>query len=67
LLTYPSLYQALITDNPNYVLGIALYDGLFAALYIASFALLTWAFLVLAMLEYIPQGKTKRSADSNRS
>jgi hypothetical protein len=67
LLTSDALYRALITDNPNTELGVALYDGLFAALYIASFALLTRAFLVLAMLEYIPQRTTKRSAASNRS
>jgi hypothetical protein len=35
--------------------GLALYDGLLAALYIASFALITRAFLLLAMLEYFPQ------------
>jgi hypothetical protein len=67
LLTSDALYRALITDNPNSELGVVLYDGLFAALYISSFALLTRAFLVLAMLEYIPQRKTKRSAASNRS
>lgn len=37
--------------------GIALYDGLFAALYIATFALFTRAFVVLAMLEYFPEQK----------
>jgi hypothetical protein len=67
LLTPRALYPALITNNPNSELGIALYDGLFAALYIASFALLTRAFLLLAMLEYIPQAKTKRAAASSRS
>jgi hypothetical protein len=59
LLTSTPLYRTLITDNPNYELGIALYDGLFAALYVVSFALLTRAFLVLAMLEYIPQREDK--------
>jgi hypothetical protein len=59
LLTSNALYRTLITNNPNSELGIALYDGLFAALYVASFALLTRAFLVLAMLEYIPQREDK--------
>ena len=59
LLTHRGLYKTFITNNPGSELGLALYDGLFAALYIASFALLTRAFLVLAMLEYIPQGEGK--------
>jgi hypothetical protein len=59
LLTHRGLYETFITNNPNSELGVALYDGLFAAMYIASFALLTRAFLVLAMLGYIPQGEGK--------
>lgn len=59
LLTSDALYETLITEQPNSKLGIPLYDGLFAALYIASFALITRAFLVLAMLEYIPQREDK--------
>jgi hypothetical protein len=51
------LYRTLITDNPDLEVGIAVYDGLFATLYIATFALLSRAFLVLAMLEYFPQKK----------
>ena len=66
LLAYPALYLELITETEGALLGIALYDGLFAALYIASFALLTRAFLLLAMLEYIPEGTTKGSAASDR-
>ena len=46
------LYQTLITNNPDTELGIATYDGLFATLYVLTFALLTQAFLILAMLEY---------------
>lgn len=45
------LYRELITESEGEA-GIALYDGLFAALYIATFALLTRAFLVLAMVEF---------------
>jgi hypothetical protein len=51
-LTNNDLYAQLISnENPP---KIALYDGIFAALYIASFVLITRAFLVLAMLEYFP-------------
>jgi hypothetical protein len=49
-----SIYRTLITDNPYSEVGVALHDGLFATLYIATFALLSRAFLVLAMLEYLP-------------
>jgi hypothetical protein len=52
LLAPDGLYKQLITNNPGSESGIAIYDGLFAALYIAVFALITRAFLVLAMLEY---------------
>lgn len=52
VLTHNALYRALITDNPNTELGIALYDGFFGVLYAAFFALLTRSFLSLAMLEY---------------
>ncbi len=45
----------LSSDTNGDELGIALYDGLFAALYVATFALLTRAFLLLAMLEYFPE------------
>ena len=55
LLAPHGLYRTLITDNPDSEVGIALYDGLFATLYIATFALLSRAFLVLAMLEYFPR------------
>jgi hypothetical protein len=55
LLTPGHLYYAWITNNPGSDLGVAAYDGLFAALYIATFALFTRAFLVLAMLEYFPE------------
>jgi len=51
----PSLYEVLITDQGGSAAGTALYDGLMAALYIASFALITRAFLLLAMLEYFPE------------
>lgn len=51
------LYRTLITNNPDSEAGVALYDGLFAALYIMTFALLTRAFLVLAMLEYFSERK----------
>lgn len=75
-----SLYTPLITNNPNVDLGTAAYDGLFAALYVLTFALLTEAFLVLAMLEYFPDrerapggtptatasGDTDESRDSQR-
>jgi len=54
LLTSDPLYRVLISDNPNYETGIGVYDGLFAALYIGTFALITRAFLLLAMLEYFP-------------
>jgi len=50
-----SLYEAWITNASDPEGGIALYDGLLAALYIASFALITRAFLLLAMLEYFPE------------
>lgn len=50
-----SLYEALISGSPSATGGIALYDALLAALYIASFALITRAFLLLAMLEYFPE------------
>ena len=48
-LTHKDLYDDLIPGNR------ALYDGLYAALYLASFVLITRAFLVLAMLEYFPE------------
>jgi hypothetical protein len=48
------LYRVLITNNPDVEGGIAAYDGLLATLYVVTFALLTQAFLVLAMLEYFP-------------
>ena len=52
----PRLYEVLITNaGGSGASGIALYDGLMAALYIASFALITRAFLLLAMLEYFPE------------
>jgi hypothetical protein len=54
VLTYPALYEILVTNGPG-AIGKALYDGIYAALYIASFALLTRAFLLLAMLEYVPE------------
>jgi len=50
-----SLYEGLISGSSGSEGGVALYDGLLAALYIASFALITRAFLLLAMLEYFPQ------------
>lgn len=54
-----SLYEVLITNQGGSAAGgIALYDGLMAALYIASFALITRAFLLLAMLEYFPEQST---------
>lgn len=46
------LYPTLITNDPDTELGIATYDGLFGGLYVLTFALLTQAFLILAMLEY---------------
>ena len=49
-----SLYESLISNTDGSSAGAALYDGLFAALYVASFALITRAFLLLAMLEYFP-------------
>lgn len=50
-LTYHDLYKDLVThDGQN-----SLYDGLYAALYLVSFVLITRAFLVLAMLEYFPE------------
>ena len=52
MLTHNALYRSLITDNPNTELGIALYDGIFGAMYTTFFTLLTRAFLSLAMLEY---------------
>lgn len=52
LLEYHDLYKQLITNTDGSESGIAIYDGLFAALYIGAFALITRAFLVLAMLEY---------------
>lgn len=55
-----SLYQVLITDRPDSAAGVALYDGLFAVLYIASFALITRAFLLLALLEYFPEQSADR-------
>jgi hypothetical protein len=55
----PGLYEVLITHQSGSAAGgIALYDGLMAALYIASFALITRAFLLLAMLEYFPEQPT---------
>ena len=51
-----SLYEALVSGGSGSAEGgIAVYDGLLAALYIASFALITRAFLLLAMLEYFPE------------
>jgi hypothetical protein len=50
------LYRILITETEGEG-GIAVYDGLFASLYVATFALITRAFLVLAMLEYFPVQK----------
>ena len=50
-----SLYELLISGQGSTSGGVALYDGLLAALYIASFALITRAFLLLAMLEYFPE------------
>lgn len=54
LLAPHALYQAWISDHPDSDAGVAGYDGLLAALYVATFALFTRAFLVLAMLEYFP-------------
>lgn len=62
LLAHRGLYDALVHG----VGFIALYDGLFAALYIASFVLLTRAFLLLAMLEYLPEGTIEGSAAPGR-
>ena len=61
LLAPHDLYKAWITNNPDSDTGIAEYDGLLAALYVATFALSTQAFLALAMLEYFPKRDT--SAD----
>jgi hypothetical protein len=58
LLVPHDLYRAWITNNPDTDTGIAEYDGLLAALYVATFALFTQAFLVLAMLEYFPERGT---------
>ena len=63
LLSSDSLYRALITESSDPDTGAAIYDGLFAALYIATFALLTRAFLVLAMLEYFPEREGARPPD----
>ena len=52
-----SLYETLISGRGT-AGGVALYDGLLAALYITSFALITRAFLLLAMLEYFPEQST---------
>ncbi|MGH3506924.1 MAG: hypothetical protein ACRDO2_06940, partial [Nocardioidaceae bacterium] len=53
-----SLYEALVSGQGSTAEGVALYDGLLAALYILSFALITRAFLLLAMLEYFPEQST---------
>ena len=50
LLASDALYRELVTEGGE--TGTAVYDGVFAALYVATFALITRAFLVLAMLEY---------------
>ncbi|GAB3842006.1 hypothetical protein GCM10029963_14280 [Micromonospora andamanensis] len=61
------LYRVLITDNPDSAIGLALYDGLFAALYVLTFALLTRAFLLLAMLEYFAEASTEPAAATTAS
>ncbi|MEV2237158.1 hypothetical protein [Micromonospora sp. NPDC049891] len=61
------LYRALITDSPDSAIGLALYDGLFAALYVVTFALLTRAFLLLAMLEYFAEESTAPGAVATAS
>jgi hypothetical protein len=55
LLAPHNLYHSWITNNPNTDAGIAAYDGLFGFLYVATFALLNQAFLILAMLEWVPE------------
>lgn len=49
----PNGFQRLLLTGSGGELNVALYDGLFAALYVATFALLTRAFLLLALLEYV--------------
>ncbi|THV24257.1 hypothetical protein [Glycomyces paridis] len=39
-------------DYADFMWKSAIYEGVFAVLYVAFFALLTWAFLLLALLEY---------------
>lgn len=51
-LTYHDLYDDLVANGGG---QNSLYDGLYAALYLISFVLITRAFLVLAMLEYFPE------------
>ena len=50
-LTYHDLYTNLVSEQGQN----SLYDAIYAALYLASFVLITRAFLVLAMLEYFPE------------
>jgi hypothetical protein len=57
LLASNGLYRALISGASDNEWGVAIYDGLFAALYVATFTLITQAFLLLAMLEYFPEPK----------
>jgi hypothetical protein len=59
-LTYHDLYDLVRNGQAS------LYDGLYAALYLASFVLITRAFLVLAMLEYFP-GIAEDSEPDTRS
>lgn len=47
------LYRLLVSGWDS-EFGIATYDFLFAALYLLAFALFTHAFLLLALLEYVP-------------
>jgi hypothetical protein len=68
LLAPHGLYRAWITNNPNAdSTGIPEYDGLLAALYVATFALISQAFLLLAMLEYFPStDRTHRAMTSSQ-
>jgi hypothetical protein len=60
VLTTNGMYRLLVTQASENEFGVAIYDGMFAAMYIAFFALLTRAFLILAVLEY-----AARSPDNN--
>jgi hypothetical protein len=50
-----SLHEELVAGTNSPTGGIAVSDAICGALYVASFALITRAFLLLAMLEYYPK------------